>query len=111
MPREISGKHREVIRYDQFVLCICPRMAFHIGQANTGFSREMKAEFTNLGISISDAETIVVEMRKATNHAAQMLQALRRTMGDVHGSKPALRRTAYEAVKWASAIFGLFEGR
>ena len=76
-----------------------------------GIFKEMKAEFTDLGMSISDAETIVVEMKKATNHAAQMLQALRRTMGDVHGSKPALRRTAYDAVKWASAISGLFEGR
>ena len=76
-----------------------------------GIFEEMKTEFANLEMNISDAETIVAEMRKATNHAAQMLQALRRTMGDVHGSKPALRHTAYEAVKWASAISGLFEGR
>jgi hypothetical protein len=51
-----------------------------------------------------DVSSVVTEMRKATNHAAQMLQALRRSMGDVHGSKPALRRTAYDAIKWASAI-------
>lgn len=72
---------------------------------------EMKAELTALGVSMTDAESIVSEMSKATNHAAQMLQTLRRTMGDVHGSKPALRRAAYDAIKWASAICGLFDGR
>ena len=72
---------------------------------------EMKDELTSLGIESDEAERIVADMRKATNHAAQVLQTLRRTMGDVHGSRPALRRTAYDAIKWASAICGLFEGR
>ncbi len=76
-----------------------------------GIFEEIKGAFIDLGMTDTDAETIVAETRKATNHAAQMLQALRRTMGDVHGSKPALRHTAYAAVKWASAIAGLFEGR
>jgi len=72
---------------------------------------EIKDEFVALGITVDDADRIVADMRKATNHAAQMLQTLRKTMGDVHGSKPALRRTAYDAIKWAAAICGLFEGR
>ena len=76
-----------------------------------GIFEEMKCAFIDLGMTDTDADTIVAETRKATNHAAQMLQALRRTMGDVHGSKPALRHIAYDAVKWASAIAGLFEGR
>lgn len=72
---------------------------------------DMTDELTSLGIKSADADGIVTDMRKGTNNAAQMLQTLRRTMGDVHGSKPALRRAAYDAIKWASAICGLFEGR
>ncbi len=76
-----------------------------------GIFDEIETDLIGLGIKTSDAQRIVTDMRKATNHAAQMLQTLRRTMGDVHGSKPALRRTAYDSIKWASAICGLFEGR
>ncbi len=72
---------------------------------------ETQDELVALGMEESNAESIVTDMKKATNHAAQMLQTLRRTMGDVHGSRPAMRRTAYDAIKWASAICGLFEGR
>ena len=72
---------------------------------------EMHAEFVVLGMSSKDADELVEHFRSTTNHAAQLLQVLRRTMGDVHGSRPALRRTAYDAIKWASAICALLEGR
>jgi hypothetical protein len=71
----------------------------------------MNNDFVALGLKSEDAVRIVTEMRKATNHASEMLQILRRTMGDVHGSKAALTYAAYDAIKWASAICGLFEGR
>lgn len=76
-----------------------------------GVLDEMRGELVAVGIQSPDADKIVAEIGRATNHAAEMLQAVRRTMGDVHGTKPALRRTAYDAVKWASAICGLLEGR
>lgn len=69
----------------------------------------MQQEFLELGITEGDATTIVEEIRQATNHAAQALQVIRRTMGDVHGGKRALRKTAYDSIKWASAICGLLE--
>jgi hypothetical protein len=72
---------------------------------------DMRAEFISLGMKDTDADELLLDMRKGINHAAQMLQTLRRTMGDVHGSKPALRRTAYDAIKWASAICALFDTR
>jgi hypothetical protein len=72
---------------------------------------EMHAEFVALRMSSKDADELVEHFRSATNHAAQLLQVLRRTMGDVHGSRPALRRTAYDAIKWSSAICALLEGR
>ena len=70
---------------------------------------QIQDDLIALGIERDDAERIITDMKKVTNHAAQALQTLRRTMGDVHGSRPALRRTAYDTIKWASGICGLFE--
>ena len=72
---------------------------------------KMHTEFLGLGMPKAEADELVVHFRSASNYAAHSLQILRRTMGDVHGSRPALRRTAYDAIKWASAICGLFEER
>jgi hypothetical protein len=57
-----------------------------------------------------DATAIVDNLHEATKRATNGLQVLRRAMGDVHGTKPALRKTIYDALKWSSAICGLFEG-
>ena len=83
-------------------------------KVNTIFRRlrifeNMEQEFMDIGMKPGDASALIDEMKKASNHAAQALQVLRRTMGDTHGSKPALRQTAYDAVKWSSAICGLLE--
>ena len=43
-------------------------------------------------------------MKKASNHAAQALQVLRELRYHRHGDL-----TAYDAVKWSSAICGLLE--
>ncbi len=72
---------------------------------------DMKSEFEEIGMTAKDATDAVAEIQKTTNHAAQALQVLRRCMGDVHGSKPALRQSAYDTIKWASAICGLLVGR
>lgn len=91
------------------------RVAFQ-AKVNTVLQRlnifdEMKNDFVALGISQADATELVNEFQSTSNHAAQALQILRRTMGDVHGSRPALRKTAYDSIKWASAICALLEGR
>ncbi|MBI1815615.1 MAG: hypothetical protein HYR72_11595 [Deltaproteobacteria bacterium] len=85
-------------------------------KVNTAFKRlcvfdDMEQAFVELGMSESDASSVVEDVRCATNRAAQALQTLRRSMGDVHGSKPALRSTAYDAIKWASAICALLDGK
>ncbi|MEQ1638329.1 MAG: hypothetical protein ABL903_16740 [Methylococcales bacterium] len=74
-------------------------------------SNEMETEFQLIGISRKDAISIAENISKATNNAAEALQTLRRSMGDVHGTKPTLRKSAYDAIKWASAICGLLEGK
>lgn len=70
---------------------------------------EMKNEFMDLGMSKDDASCIVHNIQQATKHAAEALRILRRSMGDTHGLKPAVRKTAYDVIKWASGICGLLE--
>jgi hypothetical protein len=72
---------------------------------------EIKADLVGLGVPEAEAVKITEEWQKATNHAATMLQTLRSKMGDVHGTKATLRRAAYDAVKWSSAICGLLDTR
>lgn len=72
---------------------------------------DLERELVQRGVEPNAASELVQNAREATNHAAQVLQVLRRTMGDAHGSKGATSRLAYDAVKWAAAICGLFEGR
>jgi hypothetical protein len=74
-----------------------------------GVFEKLREEYVAIGVQPKDADELVEHLRSATNHAAQSLQILRRTMGDVHGSRPAIRSTAYDAIKWASAICALLE--
>ena len=74
-----------------------------------GVFEAMSEEFVSIGMKPDDVSAAVDHMKKSCNHAAHALQVLRRAMGDTHGSKPALRQTAYDAVKWSSAICGLLQ--
>jgi len=69
----------------------------------------MENDFRQAGMPEKDASDIAIEIKKTVTHAANALQILRRAMGDTHGSKPAIRRTAYDSTKWATAICGLFK--
>jgi len=75
-----------------------------------GISSKIERELTEIGIGPEDARKIAAEIHEATKHATEALQVIRRTVGDVHGTKPTYRRIVYDTVKWASAICGLFEG-
>lgn len=72
---------------------------------------EIEADLLQLNVRPETAKEIVTELHEATKHAANALQVIRRALGDVHGSKPAYRRVTYDAIKWASAICGLLEGK
>lgn len=71
---------------------------------------KLKQELMQLPIRPEDAEKIAEEVYEATKHAAEALQVIRRTLGDVHGTKPTKTRIVYDSIKWASAICGLLEG-
>lgn len=91
-----------------------PKKVAFAAKVNTALQRlgifaKLEADLVSVGLSVEDARNVIADLTKGTNHAAQLLQTLRTRMGDVHGSKPALRRTAYDAIKWASAICGLFD--
>jgi hypothetical protein len=70
---------------------------------------KLRRELSEIGLNASDSEKIAGEMHETTKHAAEALQVVRRAMGDVHSTKPAHARLAYETIKWAAAICGLLE--
>ena len=72
---------------------------------------EIAQELTEVGIGPESAKELTEELGEATKHAANALQVIRRTLGDVHGKKPTYTRLTYDAIKWASAICGLLEGK
>jgi hypothetical protein len=72
---------------------------------------EIETDLVQLGVKPESAREIASELHEATKHAANALQVIRRSLGDVHGKKPAYTRLTYDAIKWASAICGLLEGK
>lgn len=72
---------------------------------------EIENDLVQLNVKPETAKEIATELQETTKHAANALQVIRRTLGDVHGKKPAYTRLTYDAIKWASAICGLLEGK
>jgi hypothetical protein len=82
-------------------------------KVNTAINRlgvisKIETELTQIGIKPDDAKEIVRNIHEATKHAAEALQVIRRTNGDVHGTKP-YTRIVYDCIKWSSAICGLLK--
>jgi len=75
-----------------------------------GVFEKMERELTEINIRPEDARKIRQEMHEATKHAVEALQVIRRTNGDVHGTKATYTRMVYDTIKWSSAICGLLEG-
>ena len=82
---------------------------------NTALNRlrvfeKLEQNLIDIGIESAVARKIAVEVQDATKHATEALQVIRRTSGDVHGTKPTYTRIVYDTIKWSSAIRGLLEG-
>jgi hypothetical protein len=71
---------------------------------------KLEQDLIEIGITSSDAHKIADEIQEATKHAVEALQVIRRTNGDVHGTKPTYTRVVYDTIKWSSAVCGLLEG-
>lgn len=78
---------------------------------NLGVYAEIEQDLLQSGVDAPSASEIATELREATVHAANALQVIRRTLGDVHGKRPSYTRLTYDSIKWASAICGLLEGK
>jgi hypothetical protein len=72
---------------------------------------EISNDLQQIGLKQEDAHNIVYALHEATKQAANGLQVIRRSLGDVHGRKPTYTRLTYDTIKWASAICGLLEGK
>ena len=67
----------------------------------------LQSELIGIGWEEKDAKKFCKNLKGAVSQTAYVLQTLRREMGDVHGSKPALPRLAIFAVKWATILASL----
>ena len=67
----------------------------------------LQSELIGIGWEEKDAKKFCKNLKGAVSQTAYVLQTLRREMGDVHGSKPALSRLAIFAVKWATILASL----
>jgi len=79
-------------------------------KVNTLLNRRLDdlfAEYREDGLTENDARDLVQHVRNSTSGAANALQILRRTQGDVHGTRPATVQTVYHAIRSAAAICGI----
>ena len=74
------------------------------------FSSSLREFFANLSELSLKAAGVDLNMKRRQIEAAEVLGRLRRSMGDVHGSRPALQRMALTCIKLASAISDLLDG-
>ena len=65
---------------------------------------KMESELTSIGWQQQELSLFKENLRKSLNHAAYVMQTLRSNMGDVHGTKPALRALVFNSIKWATLI-------
>jgi hypothetical protein len=81
-------------------------------KVNTALNRlrvfeKLEQELIEVGVQPGDAHKIADEIHQATKHAVEALQVVRRTTGDVHGTKPTYTRLVYDSIKWSSAMVSL----
>jgi len=69
----------------------------------------IKQDLITLGWAPDMTETFCKNLEGSINQAAYVMQSLRSNMGDVHGTKPALKALAFDTIKWAALILRLFE--
>ncbi|MGE5306421.1 MAG: hypothetical protein ACM3TN_24180 [Alphaproteobacteria bacterium] len=71
----------------------------------------IEADLISLGWNTAKARQLGHNLRGSLNQAANVMQSLRSGMGDVHGSKPALKRLVFECLQWAKLLSSVLEAR
>lgn len=64
----------------------------------------LEAELTGLGLRPQDVTPLLGNLKGSLHQAAYVMQTLRSKVGDVHGTKPALRALVFDSLKWAALI-------
>ena len=67
---------------------------------------QVEAQLRALGWDEGDVGQFQKNLQSALNSGANVMQTLRRKMGDVHGSKPILRSLAFDCLRWAELLVG-----
>jgi hypothetical protein len=72
-----------------------------------GIYDQLEKDLVGRGMASEKAQRIVQNLQKGIGQVAEGIQILRSDMGDVHGTKPALRQITFVVLKAAALISGL----
>lgn len=75
----------------------------------TGTVSAIEAELVSIGWETGKSKQFAQNVRGSLNQAANVMQTLRSSMGDVHGTKPALKALVFDSLQWAKLIVGLLQ--
>ena len=71
----------------------------------------LESELLSMGWEDAKAKQLTHNVRGSLNQAANVMQTLRANMGDVHGTKPALKALVFDSFQWAKLIVGFIHER
>lgn len=77
----------------------------------SGSLTALESELLSMGWEAAKAQQLIHNVRGSLNQAANVMQTLRSSMGDVHGTKPALKALVFDSFQWAKLIVGLLQKR
>ena len=75
------------------------------------FSDTFKKELKDIGWLEPDIQMFLQNLEGSLNQAAFVMQKLRSTMGDVHGTKPVVSALVYDSIKWSLIILRILGTR
>lgn len=76
-----------------------------------GAKESLQCELRDLGWDESDINPFFSNLDGSLNQAAFMMQKLRSSMGDVHGTKPVVSALVYDSIKWSLLLLRILATR
>ncbi|MFQ5853881.1 MAG: hypothetical protein ACE5JU_25255 [Candidatus Binatia bacterium] len=77
----------------------------------SGVLNAVETDLISIGWDKNRAERLIQNLRGSLNQATYVMQTLRSDMGDVHGSKTALRSLVFDSLQLSKLIVGLLRPR
>lgn len=72
-----------------------------------GVLEAIDSQLTDIQWQAGEVKTFKENLKGSVNHAALVLQSLRKNMADVHGTKPVIKPLVFDSIKWAQIIVRL----